>query len=64
MICGLAHTFSVSERFRSAGFEVEVRVFRILLRSLVAGILFAKFVNYQQQLLEGDRQKLWVNRAD
>jgi hypothetical protein len=27
MICGLAHTFSVSERFRSAGFEVEVRVF-------------------------------------
>jgi hypothetical protein len=27
IICGLAHTFSVSERFRSAGFEVEVRVF-------------------------------------
>jgi hypothetical protein len=27
MICGLAHTFSVAERFRSAGFEVEVRVF-------------------------------------
>jgi hypothetical protein len=27
MICGFAHLFSVSERFRSAGFAVEVRVF-------------------------------------
>jgi hypothetical protein len=27
LICGLAHTFSVSQRFRDARFEVEVRVF-------------------------------------
>jgi hypothetical protein len=27
LICGLAHTFSVSERFRAAGFDVEVRLF-------------------------------------
>jgi hypothetical protein len=27
MICGSAHTFGVSLRFRSAGFDVEVRVF-------------------------------------
>ena len=27
VICGFAHTFSISERLRLAGFEVEVRVF-------------------------------------
>jgi len=27
LICGLAHTFSISERLRAGGFEVEVRVF-------------------------------------
>ena len=27
LICGFAHTFSVSERFQAAGFDVEVRIF-------------------------------------
>lgn len=27
LICGLAHTFSISEKLRASGFDVEVRVF-------------------------------------